>query len=118
MLYVGTDDGALWVTRNGGKDWTNVTKKVGLDRALLRRHHRDFAIREGAGLRRLRRPPLRHRRPLRVRHRGLREDLEAAQRRTSRRFEALPREDVSNPNLLYLGTEFAIWATLDRGGPG
>jgi hypothetical protein len=25
------------------------------------------------------------------------------------------REDISNPNLLYLGTEFAVWATLDRG---
>ena len=25
------------------------------------------------------------------------------------------REDVSNPNLLYLGTEFAVWASLNRG---
>ena len=25
------------------------------------------------------------------------------------------REDISNPNLLYLGTEFGIWCSLDRG---
>ena len=30
MLWVGTDDGYLWVTKNGGKDWTNITEKVGL----------------------------------------------------------------------------------------
>src|SRR5207247_1962634 len=28
--WVGTDDGALWVTRNGGKNWKDVTAKVGL----------------------------------------------------------------------------------------
>ncbi len=30
VLYVGSDDGYLWVTRDGGKEWTNVTKNVGL----------------------------------------------------------------------------------------
>lgn len=26
VLYVGTDDGALWMTRNGGKEWTDLFK--------------------------------------------------------------------------------------------
>src|SRR5262249_17570439 len=30
VLYVGTDDGALWVTQNGGSSWTNVAERVGL----------------------------------------------------------------------------------------
>src|SRR5262249_20090235 len=30
ILWVGADDGALWVTRDGGKQWTNVMEKVGL----------------------------------------------------------------------------------------
>ena len=30
VLYAGTDDGYLWVTRDGGKEWTNITKNVGL----------------------------------------------------------------------------------------
>ena len=30
LLWAGTDDGALWVTRDGGVKWTNVADKVGL----------------------------------------------------------------------------------------
>src|SRR5262245_18393956 len=30
VLWVGTDDGALWVTRDGGKNWRNVAENVGL----------------------------------------------------------------------------------------
>ena len=30
VLWVGTDDGNLWVTRDGGANWTNVADKVGL----------------------------------------------------------------------------------------
>ena len=32
VLYVGTDDGALWVTKDGGKTWTDIAKNVGLPR--------------------------------------------------------------------------------------
>ena len=30
VLYVGTDDGALWVTKDAGKTWTDITKNLGL----------------------------------------------------------------------------------------
>src|SRR5262249_22801960 len=30
VLWAGTDDGYLWVTRDGGAKWTNVTEKVDL----------------------------------------------------------------------------------------
>src|SRR5262249_35615636 len=30
VLYVGSDDGALWVTRDGGSKWTSIADKVGL----------------------------------------------------------------------------------------
>src|SRR5439155_2167535 len=30
ILWAGTDDGNLWVTRDGGQKWTNVADKVGL----------------------------------------------------------------------------------------
>src|SRR5262249_54236296 len=30
ILWTGTDDGAVWMTKHGGKEWTNITKKVGL----------------------------------------------------------------------------------------
>jgi len=28
VLWVGTDDGALWITRDGGKNWTNLTTRL------------------------------------------------------------------------------------------
>lgn len=30
VLYVGTDDGALWVTRDGGKEWTEIGRNLNL----------------------------------------------------------------------------------------
>ena len=30
VLYAGTDDGALWVTKDGGKEWTEIGKNLGL----------------------------------------------------------------------------------------
>ena len=30
VLWAGTDDGGLWITKNGGKDWKDVSDKVGL----------------------------------------------------------------------------------------
>ena len=30
VLWVGTDDGAVWVTRDGGREWKRVDEKVGL----------------------------------------------------------------------------------------
>ncbi len=30
VVWAGTDDGNVWVTKDGGKDWQNVTDKVGL----------------------------------------------------------------------------------------
>ncbi|MEO6811721.1 MAG: PDZ domain-containing protein, partial [Isosphaeraceae bacterium] len=30
LLYVGTDDGALWITHDGGREWTDLTKNLKL----------------------------------------------------------------------------------------
>ena len=62
VLWVGTDDGYLWVTKNGGKDWTNVTEKVGLPKPRWVSTIEASRVRRGPRLRRLRRPPLRRRR--------------------------------------------------------
>ena len=79
--------------------------------------HRGVALRRGPGLRLLRRPPLRRRRAVRLRHRGLRRDVEVARGQPAGlRLDALLREDVQNPNLLFCGTEFAVCASINRGG--
>jgi photosystem II stability/assembly factor-like uncharacterized protein len=115
VLWAGTDDGALWVTRNGGRDWTNVAAKVGLPgprwvatieasrfaegRAYVafdcHRSDDDAAcayVTEDFG----------------QTWKSLRANLPAGSTRCL-------REDVQNPDLLYLGSEFAVFVSLDRG---
>ena len=115
VLYVGTDDGYLWVTRDGGVKWTNITSKVGLSgprwvasiepsrqadgRAYVTfdGHRSDddepyVYVTEDYG----------------ETWKSLRGNLPTGSTR-------VVREDIENPNLLYLGTEFAAWASLNRG---
>jgi photosystem II stability/assembly factor-like uncharacterized protein len=116
VLYAGTDDGALWVTRDGGGKWTNVSRKVGLRRAFWVasieasrfKEGRAYVVFDG------------HRSDDDNPHVYVTEDF--GQTWKSLRAN-LPwgstrvlREDLKNPNLLFLGTEFGAWVSVDRGG--
>jgi photosystem II stability/assembly factor-like uncharacterized protein len=115
VLWAGSDDGFLWVTRDGGTNWTNVTEKVGLPgprwvasieasrfaegRAyvVFDAHRSDddepyVYVTEDFG----------------QTWKSLRANLPVGSTRVC-------REDLENANLLFLGTEFAAWASLDRG---
>ncbi len=116
VLYAGTDDGYLWVTRDGGAKWTNVADKVGLPgprwvatvepsrfaegRAYVAfdAHRSDddapyVYVTEDYG----------------QTWKSLRGNLPAGSTRVL-------REDIENPDVLYLGTEFGVWVSVDRGG--
>jgi photosystem II stability/assembly factor-like uncharacterized protein len=115
VLWVGTDDGALWVTRNGGQTWTNVADRVGLPgrrwvatlEASRFTEGRCYAAFDG------------HRSDDDEPYLFVTEDFG----QTWKSIRAnLPtgstrclREDVQNPDLLYCGTEFAIYVSLNRG---
>jgi photosystem II stability/assembly factor-like uncharacterized protein len=116
LLYVGTDDGALWVTSNGGHDWTNITEtikelpasgciasiepsryKEGRCYVTIDAHRVDSTapflfVTEDRG----------------ATWTSLRANLPDGSARTL-------REDIQNENLLYVGTEFGAWASVDRG---
>src|SRR5439155_7814368 len=115
VLYAGTDDGFLWVTRDGGTNWINITPKSGLPgprwvstieashfadgRAyvVFDAHRSDddepyVMVTEDFG----------------QTWKSLRSNLPTGSTRVL-------REDIQNPNLLYLGTEFAAWTSLNRG---
>ncbi|HEV3258854.1 MAG TPA: PDZ domain-containing protein, partial [Gemmataceae bacterium] len=115
VLYVGTDDGALWVTRDGGGKWEDITKKVvlpgprwvasiepshfaeGRAYVVFDAHRSDddepyVYVTEDYG----------------QTWKSLRANLPVGSSRVL-------REDIENPNLLFLGTEFAAWVSLDRG---
>jgi photosystem II stability/assembly factor-like uncharacterized protein len=115
ILWAGTDDGNLWVTRDGGREWTNVADKVGLPKPLwvasiepsrgsdgrayvvFDAHRSDddnpyIYMTEDFG----------------QTWKSLRANLPIGSSRVL-------REDVANTSLLYLGTEFAAYASTNRG---
>ena len=78
---------------------------------------RGFALRRGAGLCLLRRPPLRRRRAVSCSSPTISGRRSARSGRICRGARrASLREDIENQNLLYCGTEFGLWVSLDRGG--
>ncbi len=115
VLYVGTDDGYFWVTRDGGKEWTNITNNVGLPglrwvttiEASRFEEGRAYVVFDG------------HRSNDDDPHVFVTEDFG----KTWQSLRAnLPwgstrclSEDIQNANLLYLGTEFGASFSLDRG---
>jgi hypothetical protein len=116
VLYVGTDDGALWATKNGGHEWTNITKNLGLKdprwvSTIETSRHVDGRVYVCLDA---------HRSDDDEPYVFVSEDFGA----TFRSLRAnLPwgstrclREDPLNQNLLFCGTEFNLWCSLDRGG--
>lgn len=115
VLYVGTDDGLLWVTKDGGNNWTDITANLGIDGhrwvntieasryatgrvyVVLDAHRSDddnpyVFVSEDYG----------------STFTPLHKDLPWG---TSRCL----REDIRNENLLYLGTENGFYVSIDRG---
>jgi S1-C subfamily serine protease/photosystem II stability/assembly factor-like uncharacterized protein len=115
VLYVGTDDGALWVTRDGGHEWKDITKNLGIRDprwvatietsryadgrvyVALDGHRSDddepyVFVSDDYG----------------QTFRSLRANLSWGSTRCL-------REDIKNENLLFCGTEFGLWTSLDRG---
>ncbi len=118
LLWVGTDDGRVQLSRNGGRDWTDVTDAVpggprpGHISRLIASH-----LAEGTAYLAMDRHRNDDRRPylFRTTDRGatwrpVMSDLP----------ESGPvyvvRESSRNPNLLFAGTEFGLFLSLDGGG--
>jgi hypothetical protein len=116
LLYVGTDDGQLWTTRDAGASWKNITEtlkdlpgprrissieasrfKEGRAYVVFDGHFHDddsplVFVTEDHG----------------ATWKSLRGNLPEGCTRVL-------REDIKNPDLLYLGGEFGAWVSLDRG---
>jgi photosystem II stability/assembly factor-like uncharacterized protein len=116
VLYAGTDDGGLWVTRDGGFNWTEIHENVGLPTEMFVAtleasrfaEGRCYAAFDG--------------------HRSNEDGpfiyvTENYGETWTPMMNDLPafgstrglREDTKNPNVLYLGTEFAAFVSIDRG---
>ncbi|HVL13313.1 MAG TPA: PDZ domain-containing protein, partial [Gemmata sp.] len=120
VLWAGTDDGNLWVTRDGGAKWENLLDKL---KAAGLPGPRWVATIE----------PSRaadgrcyvcldaHRSDDDKPYVYATEDYGATWKPITANLPAFGstrclREDYTNPDLLYCGTEFGIWVSVNRGG--
>ena len=115
VIWVGTDDGNVQVTRDAGKTWTNVTEKITghpghwVSRVIASHHDAGTAFATVTG----------------YRHDDFKPyvwkttDYGATWTSIAGNLpnEAINviREDRRNPNLLFVGTDFGVYASLDGG---
>jgi photosystem II stability/assembly factor-like uncharacterized protein len=118
VLYAGTDDGLLWVSRDGGATWTDRSDrlpKLPAARWVSRVECSHFA--EGTAYVAIDR----HRQDDRAPYLFKTDDYGATWRPLTGDLPAkgpvyVVRESSRNPNLLLVGTELGLYATLDGGG--
>jgi photosystem II stability/assembly factor-like uncharacterized protein len=119
-IWVGTDDGNVQLTRDGGQSWTNVVRNVrGLPKASwvswVEASRHDAATAYVAFDRHtfgdfepylyVTRDFGRTWQPL----------LSASDPRGVRGYAHVIKEDLQSPNLLFLGTELGLWVSVDGG---
>jgi photosystem II stability/assembly factor-like uncharacterized protein len=115
VLYAGTDDGYLWVTQDGGSKWTNVADKVGTPgprwvatiEASRFADGRAYVVFDA------------HRSDDDAPYVYVTEDFgntwKSLRSNLPMGSTRVLREDIENQNVLYLGTEFGVWVSIDRG---
>ncbi|MBI3409260.1 MAG: hypothetical protein HY040_13010 [Planctomycetes bacterium] len=117
LLYVGTDDGKVWVSRDGGRDWTDLSEKIPdlpQDRWITRVECSPFD--EGTVFLSIDR----HRNDDRAPHLFKSVDFgETWQAFVGNLPNNAPvhviRTDPHNPSLLYVGTEIGLYLSVDGG---
>lgn len=117
MLWAGTDDGKLWVTRDGGASWTDLTEHLpkavkGQWIGRIEPGHFDAE----AACMTVTSYPAGIYQPLAYR------TADGGKTWSSIAGDLPPdgpvkvvREDLKNPDLLFAGTEFGLFVSLDRG---
>jgi photosystem II stability/assembly factor-like uncharacterized protein len=115
VLWAGTDDGALWVTRDGGAKWTNVAEKVGLPGPRWVASIEPSRTAEGRAYVAFDAHRSDDDEPYVYVTDNYGETWKSLRGNLPWGSTRVLREDVENPDLLYLGTEFGIWVSLNRG---
>lgn len=113
LLYAGSDDGMVHVSRNGGGDWTNITGKLPKDmwvsRVIASKHKKERAYLTLNGYRWDNFKPLVY----------VSEDYGNTWKNISSNLPDSPvnviREDPDKEHILYLGTDNGAYVSLDRG---
>jgi len=118
VVWVGTDDGNLQLTRDGGKTWTNVARGIkGLPpqawvSSIDAGHFDEGTVYATFDLHMFGDP-----RPYAYRSGDYGKTWSAlvAPDGPVRGYAHVIKEDLANPDLLFLGTELGLWVSLDDG---
>ena len=113
LIYAGSDDGLVHVTRNGGGNWTNISNAFPADlwvsRVIASRHKKERAYVTLNGYRWDDFAPYVY----------VSENYGQSWKPISNNLPAsavnVIKEDPENENLLYLGTDNGAWVSFDRG---
>ncbi len=112
VLYVGTDDGNVWVTKNGGVNWTQIDQTIPdlwVSRVVASKYEEGTAYASVTGYREDDFTP----HVFRTTNFG--ETWEALSADLPIEPVNVIREDEWNKNILYLGTDLGVYASFNAG---
>jgi photosystem II stability/assembly factor-like uncharacterized protein len=118
VIWVGTDDGNVQVTRDGAKTWTNVIGNVaGLEKNSWVTTIEASRFDEASAYATFDRHTFGDMRPYVYKTTDYGQTWTAlpAQDSGVRGFAHVIKEDTVNRNVLFLGTEFGLWISVDAG---
>jgi len=118
IIWVGTDDGNLQITRDGAKTWTNVVGNVsGLEKNSWVSTVEASRFDEGVAYATFDRHTFGDMKPYAYKTTDYGKTWSALplQEGGVRGFAHVIKEDTVNPNLLFVGTEFGLWISVDGG---
>ena len=114
VLYAGTDDGNLWVTTNGGEQWDKLIvplipgpRRVNSIEPSRFEQQRAYVVYDGHYFD--------DDKPYVLVTEDHGKTWKSLGNNLPEGTTRVLREDVTNPNLLFLGTEFGLWTSIDRG---
>ncbi len=118
LIWVGTDDGNVQLTRDGGKTWTNVTANVkGVGTAPWVSWVEAGRFAEGTAYATFDRHMYGDMKPYvyKTTDYGATWSALPIQAAGARGYAHVIKEDTRDPDLLFLGTEFGLWVSVDGG---
>jgi photosystem II stability/assembly factor-like uncharacterized protein len=116
IIWVGTDDGNVQITRDGGKSWTNVTKNVaGVGVAPIVSWVEASRYNQSTAYAAFDRHMQGDMKPYVYKTTDYGQTWQALGVAGVRGYAHVIKEDTKSPNLLFLGTEFGLWISIDEG---